>query len=39
MTTALARKLALTGYLGLIAWVALWHGVLSPIPSWAPALC
>ncbi|WMC09675.1 DUF2069 domain-containing protein [Oceanimonas pelagia] len=33
MTTALARKLALTGYLGLIAWVALWHGVLSPHPE------
>lgn len=33
MTTSFARKLTLTGYLGLIVWVALWHGVLSPHPE------
>lgn len=33
MTTPLARKLALAGYFGLILWVALWHGLISPHPE------
>ncbi|WP_116473680.1 DUF2069 domain-containing protein [Zobellella maritima] len=33
MTTQLTRKLALSGYFGLILWVALWHGWLSPHPQ------
>ncbi|WP_375055553.1 DUF2069 domain-containing protein [Zobellella sp. DQSA1] len=33
MTTQLARKLALTGYFGLILWVGLWHGLISPHPE------
>lgn len=33
MSTQLARRLALAGYFGLILWVALWHGLLSPHPE------
>ena len=36
MTTRLARRLALAGYLGLIAWVGLWHGLISPHPELGP---
>lgn len=35
---ALARILALTGYLGLLLWVGLWHGWLSPHPDLSPGL-
>ena len=33
MNIKLARLLALTGYLGLIIWVVLWHSLLSPHPD------
>ncbi|KUE80186.1 hypothetical protein ATO46_03300 [Aeromonas schubertii] len=33
MTSSLARILALFGYLGLLVWVVLWHGWLSPHPE------
>lgn len=32
MTTQLARALALIGYFGLMLWVILWHGFISPSP-------
>lgn len=32
MTTQLARMLALSGYFGLMLWVVLWHGFISPSP-------
>lgn len=33
MSTGQARILALTGYLGLLLWVVLWHAWLSPHPG------
>ena len=30
MTTQLARAMALFGYFGLMLWVILWHGIISP---------
>ena len=33
MTTKLARLLALVGYFGLMLWVVLWHGFMSPHPQ------
>ncbi|ART81025.1 DUF2069 domain-containing protein [Oceanisphaera avium] len=32
MTTLLARRLALVGYIGLLLWVILWHAFISPSP-------
>lgn len=38
MTSTVARWLALSGYLGLLVWVVLWHGWLSPHPEISSAL-
>ena len=32
MTTQFARAMALFGYFGLMLWVILWHGFISPSP-------
>lgn len=38
MTSKQARRLALSGYLGLLGWVVLWHLWLSPHPELLPWL-